>query len=93
MGSSHVKAAVIGSDTHSRAGDWIPLKSGAAPLLPSHIDRPQLVDPGIVGHVTTPAAATFGVPAGTPVVMGLGDAGSAADRDCRHCPPAASNCT
>lgn len=63
-----------------RTDDWIPLQSpeGSA-LAPAHIDLPRLVDPGVVGHVTGKAAHTFGVPAGTPVVMALGDAGSATD--------------
>jgi xylulokinase len=37
------------------------------------------VDPGIVGRVGAEAARTFGVPAGTLVVLALGDAGSATD--------------
>nr|WP_232483052.1 FGGY family carbohydrate kinase [Brevibacterium yomogidense] len=63
-----------------RTDDWIPLRSpeGTA-LVPAHLRLPRLVDPGVVGHVTAQAARTFDVPAGTPVVMALGDAGSATD--------------
>lgn len=63
-----------------RADDWIPLQApdGTA-LVPAHIDLPHLLDPGVVGHVTDDAARTFAVPAGTPVVMALGDGGSATD--------------
>ena len=74
-----------------RTDDWIPLqspdgtapdtgpRSGPDPLVPAHLRLPRLVDPGIVGPVGAQAARTFGVPAGTPVVLALGDAGSATD--------------
>jgi xylulokinase len=63
-----------------RTDDWLALlATDGAPLIPAHLDLPQLVDPGIVGHVHAAAARNLGVPAGTPVVMALGDAGAATD--------------
>lgn len=63
-----------------RTDDWIPLESPhGGPLVPAHLRLPRLVDPGIVGHVSAQASRTFGVAVGTPVVLALGDAGSATD--------------
>ena len=63
-----------------RTDDWLALLApDGSPLIPAHLDLPQLVDPGIVGHVHAEAARDLGVPAGTPVVLALGDAGAATD--------------
>lgn len=63
-----------------RTDDWLALLTpDGSPLIPAHLDLPQLVDPGVVGHVHAEAALDLGVPAGTPVVLALGDAGAATD--------------
>lgn len=80
---AHVCDRVTASTTSAydpRTDDWITLRTAEGrPLVPSHLTLPSLVDPGTVGHVSAEAAHAFGVPAGTPVVMALGDAGSATD--------------
>ena len=80
---AHVCDRVTASTTSAydpRTDDWIRLRTGEGhPLVPAHLRLPRLVDPGTVGHVSAAAARTFGVPAGTPVAMALGDAGSATD--------------
>lgn len=80
---AHVCDRLTASTTSAydpRADDWIALRTAeGSPLVPSHLALPRLVDPGTMGHVSAEAAHTFGVPAGTPVVIALGDAGSATD--------------
>lgn len=80
---AHVCDRVTASTTSAydpRADAWIALRTAEdQPLVPSHLALPELVDPGAVGHVSPEAARMFDVPAGTPVVMALGDAGSATD--------------
>ena len=63
-----------------RTNDWLALLTpDGSRLIPKHLTPPQLVDPGIVGHVQAEPARELGVPAGTPVVLALGDAGAATD--------------
>ncbi|WP_291793292.1 FGGY family carbohydrate kinase [Brevibacterium sp.] len=58
----------------TRTDDWFPFGPVFEPLA-----FPELTDPGTIGEVTPEAAAQFGLPAGLPVVMALGDAGAATD--------------
>lgn len=80
---AHVCDRLTASTTSAydpRRDDWIVLRTAEGrTVVPSHLTLPRLVDPGTVGHVSAEAAHAYGVPAGTPVVMALGDAGSATD--------------
>lgn len=80
---AHVCDRLTASTTSAydpRPDDWIGLRAGdGGSVVPPHLSLPALVDPGVVGAVTAEAARTYGVAAGTPVVMALGDAGSATD--------------
>ncbi|SMY12025.1 FGGY family carbohydrate kinase [Brevibacterium jeotgali] len=80
---AHVCDRLTASTTSAydpRTDEWLRLRTAEGrPLVPAHLSLPRRVDPGTVGHASAAAARTFGVPAGTPVVMALGDAGSATD--------------
>ncbi|HLR43753.1 MAG TPA: hypothetical protein VK065_01045 [Brevibacterium sp.] len=80
---AHVCDRLTASTTSAfdpRTDDWIGLRAGnGRSVVPPDLSLPALVDPGVVGAVTEEAARTYGVAAGTPVVMALGDAGSATD--------------
>lgn len=80
---AHVCDRLTASTTSAydpRTDEWIALRTAEGrPVRPPHLRLPTLVDPGVAGRVSDGAADQFGVPAGTPVVMALGDAGSATD--------------
>lgn len=58
-------------------GDWFELSFFIAHHVPPML--PRIVEPGVVGPVKASVAADWGLPADTPVVMGMGDAGATSD--------------